>query len=262
MSKLCAKKGSNHFLKSDLIKSEKIVGQLIPVLRDAEGKVIDGYHRLDVDPNWRSVTLEDVKTEEERLIVSVHVNMSRRKITNREKAIIINQLAEIYYDQGLRPDARKDRVGKDNNVIHNVHFNEIKHKIAEVLDGAISPNEIKNLLSYKYKNKSFSDAKKEYNKNRREMTSPYSLLKSSHGVQLRKTYGEDFFKRLEEEMLQRGLKEAKSFLRNSLNFRREIEADIKKKYDESIRIIIKETEERVRSEIRSEVESELGLVVA
>lgn len=81
-----------------------MVGQLIPVLRDAEGKVIDGYHRLDVDPNWKSVTLEDVKTDEERLIVSAHINISRRRITNKEKRLIINQLAArarvIYY--GLR----------------------------------------------------------------------------------------------------------------------------------------------------------------
>jgi len=60
---------SKHNTKG-LEKSEKKIGQLYPILRDAEGKVIDGWHRLDVNPQWKSITLEDVKTEEDRLIIS------------------------------------------------------------------------------------------------------------------------------------------------------------------------------------------------
>ena len=39
----------------DLDKSNKVIGQLYPVLRDARGRVIDGFHRIDVDPNWKSI---------------------------------------------------------------------------------------------------------------------------------------------------------------------------------------------------------------
>ena len=65
--------------------SEDTIGQIYPVIRGADGRVIDGFHRLDVDPNWKSVTLENVVTEEERLIVSAHVNVIRRKVSRNEK---------------------------------------------------------------------------------------------------------------------------------------------------------------------------------
>jgi len=42
----------------DLKISEKI-GQLYPVLVDAEGNVIDGFHRLEADPKWRTEKLLD-----------------------------------------------------------------------------------------------------------------------------------------------------------------------------------------------------------
>jgi len=63
-----------------LDKSSEAVGQIYPVLKDAEGRVIHGFQRLDVDPNWKSVTLEDVKTEEDRLSMALHANMGRRRI--------------------------------------------------------------------------------------------------------------------------------------------------------------------------------------
>ena len=49
--------------RRSLNKSHGTVGQLYPVLRDAEGKVIDGWHRLDVDPAWQSVTLPDMRAQ-------------------------------------------------------------------------------------------------------------------------------------------------------------------------------------------------------
>ena len=38
-----------------LERSEKVIDQLYPVLRDARGRVIDGYHRLDVNSNREGV---------------------------------------------------------------------------------------------------------------------------------------------------------------------------------------------------------------
>ena len=38
--------------RSSINNSSEVVGQLYLVLRDAEGKVIDWFHRLDADPNW------------------------------------------------------------------------------------------------------------------------------------------------------------------------------------------------------------------
>jgi len=252
-------------LGNDLQSSENAVGQLYPVLRDAEGKVIDGWHRLDANPNWKSVTLEDVKTEEDRLIISAHVNIGRRDISSSEKREIVNDLAEIYYQQGLRPDARKE-ITDSRNRTTNVHFNEIKHKLSEVLNGIMAKNIIKNYLEPKYLNQDFSKSKKRFYQARHSEASPYSLLKSSHGKQLMKTYGDNFFKRLDSEMFDKGLKQAKEYLRKHDDLdarqfrnriRKEIEFKIRSEYRENIRNILKTSENKMRIELREEIRLEL-----
>ena len=244
----------------DLVKSENAIGQLYPVLRDAEGKVIDGFHRLDANPEWKSVTLENVRTEEERLIVSAHVNIGRREITKEEKIKIVNDLAEIYYQQGLRPDAKKHVERQDKSTIY-ITVNEIKQKIHEVLNGVISKSSVKNYLHSKYLNQQFSKDRKEYYETRRNNTSAWVLLKASHGKQLRKTYGNDFFEKLESELYEKALIEARRSMRNNRSLRKEIEDELRKGYDESIRLIILETEERVRTAIKAEMEYDLELMV-
>ena len=46
--------------EQNIRSSLKQVGRLYPVLRDAEGKLIDGFHRIETDPNWESITLDEV----------------------------------------------------------------------------------------------------------------------------------------------------------------------------------------------------------
>jgi len=236
-------RNKNH--RRDLERSEKTVGQLYPVLRDARGRVIDGYHRLDVNPEWKSVTLYNVKSEEDRLIVSAHVNLGRREISRDEKVRIVNDLAEIYYQQGLRPDVIKEVIGK-NDRKNNVHFNEIKHKINEVLNGVITKSNIKNYLYPKYLNQEFSKRKKEYYRKRRENTSAYDLLLSSHGTQLRKTYGDDFFDRLKKEMMEDAMKKAKQLLRFDREFINKVKYEIREDYE---------------AKIKEDIENELNMMV-
>ena len=47
-----ASRNQNH--RRDLERSEKTIGQLYPIWRDARGRVIDGYQRLDANPKWRA----------------------------------------------------------------------------------------------------------------------------------------------------------------------------------------------------------------
>ena len=35
----------------DLNNSTSLIGQLYPVLKAADGEILDGYHRTDADPN-------------------------------------------------------------------------------------------------------------------------------------------------------------------------------------------------------------------
>lgn len=92
-------------MSSDLdynLKKTIRIGQLYPVLLDVKGNIIDGKHRMEVDPNWKSIILPEVDTEEKRIIYSIIANLQRRKVPPEEKAELINSLAEIYNIQGYK----------------------------------------------------------------------------------------------------------------------------------------------------------------
>ena len=86
----------------DLKKSEKGIGQLCPVLVDAKGNTIDGFHRLDVDPNWKKLTVEHNDSEEKLLVARAVSNWNRRQVSREEKSEWINGLAEIYRGQDCK----------------------------------------------------------------------------------------------------------------------------------------------------------------
>jgi len=85
----------------DLAKSKRSVGPLYPVLLDARGRVIDGLHRREADPNWPSVTLEHIKTERERLVARIVANICRRDISLEERKTQIQELAKLLAQEGV-----------------------------------------------------------------------------------------------------------------------------------------------------------------
>jgi hypothetical protein len=119
--------------------SQKIIGQLYPVLKSKDGQIIDGFHRLAVDPNWKSLILEDVDNEEKLLVARAVSNWHRRQVSREEKSEWINGLAELYQKQGL--SAAKLVCGKI--------INEIKQKIIDVT--GLSDQTIRVLLQDKFK---------------------------------------------------------------------------------------------------------------
>jgi hypothetical protein len=78
----------------DLKASAKLVGPLYPVLIDAEGNCIDGYHRMMADPEWPIQRLEHVKTREQLLMARLVANLHRRKVPAEEKTQMLADLAE------------------------------------------------------------------------------------------------------------------------------------------------------------------------
>ena len=119
----------------DLKKSEKI-GQLYPVLVDAEGNVIDGFHRLEADPKWRTQKLQEINTEEKLLVARCVANWHRRQVSKEEKAEWINGLARIYEKKGLKVSSKGRR-------------NEILDKIVEVT--GLHPDTVRLYLSDEFK---------------------------------------------------------------------------------------------------------------
>ena len=86
----------------DLKKSKEIVGMLYPVLLDAYENVIDGFHRLETDPNWFAHKLEWVKDEETRELVRTHANLQRRIATPEERRESFVKLAGAVAKRGIR----------------------------------------------------------------------------------------------------------------------------------------------------------------
>jgi len=77
------------------------VGRLYPVLLDRHGNVIDGQHRLVADKRWPKITLENVETEEQRLIARLISNACRRHVPAEEKTEMLARLGEIYLKEGV-----------------------------------------------------------------------------------------------------------------------------------------------------------------
>lgn len=88
---------------SDLKASSERVGRLYPILLNKHGNVIDGRHRLEADENWPKIRLENVETEEQRLVARLISNVCRRQVPAAEKSEILEKLGEIYLSQGVKP---------------------------------------------------------------------------------------------------------------------------------------------------------------
>ena len=85
--------------KDELKKSSEKVGQILPVLRDGNGNIIDGFHRKAADINWEEVILEWVTTEGQSLMVQIASNWIRRSFKREEKVRILTRLCEIFKDE-------------------------------------------------------------------------------------------------------------------------------------------------------------------
>jgi transcriptional regulator with XRE-family HTH domain len=76
-------------------------GRLYPVLLDRHGNIIDGMHRLTADKKWPKITIENIETEEQRLIARIISNVCRRHIPAKEKREMLGRLGEIYQKEGV-----------------------------------------------------------------------------------------------------------------------------------------------------------------
>ena len=107
-------------------KSTKVVGQLYPVIVDQAGNVIDGLHRREADPNWRTEVHPEIDSQEKFLIARCVANWHRREVPREEKEEWINGLARIYKKQGLKIRGKRYFYGETSTT------NEIVTKIVEV----------------------------------------------------------------------------------------------------------------------------------
>ena len=79
----------------DLRTSEDKVGQLYPVILAKDGKVIDGLHRLNIDSQWRTETLEHIDNREKFLKARIIANLHRRTVPASERKQDIHQILYV-----------------------------------------------------------------------------------------------------------------------------------------------------------------------
>lgn len=104
----------------DLKASTKKIGQLYPVLRAADGEILDGVHRMESDPAWKTLVLENITTPEDKVIARLIANFHRRTVATEEKAEWINQLAEIYRNNGLKIEGARNRAQGPNEIARKI----------------------------------------------------------------------------------------------------------------------------------------------
>lgn len=120
----------------DRKESTKSVGELYPVLLSADGRVIDGFHRLEDNPDWKTETLEHIDSEEKLLLARAISNWHRREVPVFEKSKWINGLAKIYQEQGVATGG-------------------VAKKISE--ETGLHPNTVRKFLSIEYKDETQSE---------------------------------------------------------------------------------------------------------
>jgi hypothetical protein len=100
----------------ELKSSSKRIGQLYPVLLDYHGNVIDGEHRYGVDEGWRTMRLEHIRTEKDRLIARIISNTIRRTVPRKEKTMLLAKLGEIYLNEGVEPKKISERIMEETGM--------------------------------------------------------------------------------------------------------------------------------------------------
>ena len=176
-----------------LKKSTSLVGQLYPVLKDADGNILDGDHRTEADGEWKTEILENINTPEKKLAARLIANMNRRTVPKTEKERWINDLAQLYLNQGLkirlpRPDGKSGQ-GK----------NEISERIAKIT--GLSKKTVTGYMRDKFKQMNFSRGIY----SRRNCVSPagevIAKILNSHSAGSNPGYGDRLLERYKDELL-------------------------------------------------------------
>ena len=108
----------------DLKKSKEVVGPLLPVLRDKNGRLIDGLHRLHADKNWASLTLPISGVESD--IARIVINVQRRQVSPKEKREMLKGLAE---KTGWGPEEIAEKTGMSVSWVRKYLPSEYKNNM-------------------------------------------------------------------------------------------------------------------------------------
>ena len=101
------------------------LGQLVPCLEDAEGRIFDGIHRKAIDPKAWTVKLDKIKTPVDRALARMTVNFCRRHYTSEEMKDDIGLLV----GSGLSVEQIVEVTGISERTIYRYRPEELKDKV-------------------------------------------------------------------------------------------------------------------------------------
>jgi len=200
-------------------ESTKTVGELYPVLLSKDGKVIDGFHRLEDNPDWKTETLQHIDSEEKLLLARAISNWHRREVPRSEKEEWINGLAKIYKEQGVAaPLAAK--IASETGLAHRT---------------------IMDYLSDEYKDES------------KARTDPRPERRVPASQRIETELGPEYVKRHREEVRQEIVEEVKDELRRDEDFRDEVSKEVRKeKVDELTTELFGDEKDEVAEKLMAE----------
>jgi len=228
----------------DLKASEDSVGQLYPVLLSKDEEVIDGYHRLEADKDWRTEILEHIDTEEKLFIARCIANWHRRYVPSAEKEEWINGLAKIYQKQGLKVSAYNP-AGQS--------INEILNKIVEAT--GLHENTIRSYLRGEFKQRAPPSAtrKPRIPASQRIETKLGPEVVERHREEIRREITEEVKAEVKAEVKEEIVEEVKEELRRDPEFVEEVAEEYrKKKVDELLTGVLGDEKEDVETKRRTE----------
>jgi len=117
----------------ELKSSSKRIGQLYPVLLDYHGNIIDGEHCYSVDEGWRTMRLEHIRTEKDRLIARIISNTVRRSVPRREKTELLAKLGEICLNEGAEPGRIAYKIAEETGMSHRWVVKYLPNKFKDSL---------------------------------------------------------------------------------------------------------------------------------
>jgi predicted transcriptional regulator YheO len=94
-------------IEYSLAESKAGLGELCPVLKDANGEIIDGFHRKGENASWREETLPWIDTPVKLELARLAVNFNRRRVTPQE----ISERITFLIKAGVKPDEIANQTG-------------------------------------------------------------------------------------------------------------------------------------------------------
>jgi len=107
----------------DLAKSSKKLGPLVPILKDKNGNIIDGFHRQNANPDWPTITVDSVDSDAKLELARLATNFCRRRL---EPSEIQNRLSFLVGKCGMKPEEIAEQTGISLTTIYKYLPQELK----------------------------------------------------------------------------------------------------------------------------------------